>query len=178
MWNKMRHYLLQRWQTLTFKILLYFSLTVLIVAIILGVSFTNRIKPNFKSELLPNLARYVKYVVEDIGFPSIWLRLNPLPLNCHLSCGLKVIISNGFRVLKSRKLVNTGLNEHQNRIKIIQWVVIETTTICFRKRKSIAIYSRQWFWWSAKSSTLVTFFGFGWHSNWTLLFNTPSFYPD
>jgi signal transduction histidine kinase len=69
MWNKIRHYLLQRWQTLTFKILLYFSVTVLIVAIILGVSFFNRIKPHFKSELLPNLARYVQYVVEDIGSP-------------------------------------------------------------------------------------------------------------
>jgi signal transduction histidine kinase len=69
MWNKIRHYLLIRWQTLTFKILLYFSLTVLILAIILGISFSNRIKPHFKSDLLPNLARYIQYIVEDIGSP-------------------------------------------------------------------------------------------------------------
>ncbi len=69
MWNKIRHYLSRQWQTLTFKILFYFSLTVLIVALILGISFTNRIKPHFKSELLPNLARYIQYIVEDIGSP-------------------------------------------------------------------------------------------------------------
>lgn len=69
MWNKIRHYLVRRWRSLTFRILFYFSLTVLIVAIVLGVSFTNRIKPHFKSELLPNLARYIQYVVEDIGSP-------------------------------------------------------------------------------------------------------------
>lgn len=80
MWNKIRHYLLRRWQTLTFKILLYFGITVLIVAIIIGISFTNRIKPHFKSELLPNLARYIQYVVEDIGSPPDLIKAKSLAL--------------------------------------------------------------------------------------------------
>jgi signal transduction histidine kinase len=80
MWHKIRHYFLRRWHTLTFKILLFFSLTVLIVAIILGISFTNRIKPHFKSELLPNLARYIQYVVADIGSPPDLTRAKSLAL--------------------------------------------------------------------------------------------------
>jgi signal transduction histidine kinase len=80
MWNKIRHYLSRRWQSLTFKILFYFSLTVLIVAIILSISFTNRIKPHFKSELLPNLARYIQYVVEDIGSPPDLTKAKSLAL--------------------------------------------------------------------------------------------------
>jgi signal transduction histidine kinase len=80
MWIKIRHYLLIRWQTLTFKILLYFSLTVLILAIILGINFNNRIKPHFESDLLPNLARYIQYIVEDIGSPPDLAKAKSLTL--------------------------------------------------------------------------------------------------
>jgi signal transduction histidine kinase len=41
----------------------------LIVALILSVNFTSRVKPHFKNDLLPNLARYIEYVVDDIGLP-------------------------------------------------------------------------------------------------------------
>lgn len=78
MLKKVHHYILNRWQSLTFKILFYFGLTVLIVAIILGISFANRIKPHFKSELLPNLARYIQYVVDDIGSPPDLIKAKSL----------------------------------------------------------------------------------------------------
>ena len=39
------------------------------IAIILSISFANRIKPRFENELLPNLSRYIEYIVSDIGNP-------------------------------------------------------------------------------------------------------------
>ena len=80
MLNRIRHSLLRRWQSLTFKILFYFGLTVIIVAVILSISFANRIKPHFKSELLPNLARYIQYVVDDIGAPPDLTKAKSLAL--------------------------------------------------------------------------------------------------
>ncbi len=41
----------------------------IVVAIILAFNFSSRIKPHLKNDLLPNLARYIEYVVEDIGSP-------------------------------------------------------------------------------------------------------------
>lgn len=78
MLNEIRYHLFHRWQSLTFKILFYFGLTVIFVAIILGISFANRIKPHFKTELLPNLARYIQYVVDDIGSPPDLIKARSL----------------------------------------------------------------------------------------------------
>jgi signal transduction histidine kinase len=52
----------------------------IVVALILGVNFANRIKPHFKNDLLPNLAGYIQYVVEDIGTPPNLSRAKTLAL--------------------------------------------------------------------------------------------------
>ena len=69
MLNKLRQYLRIKRQSLVFRLLFYFILSMLIVALILSVNFTSRVKPHFKNDLLPNLARYIEYVVDDIGLP-------------------------------------------------------------------------------------------------------------
>jgi len=69
MLNNLRQYLRIKRQSLVFRLLFYFVLSMLIVALILSVNFTSRVKPHFKNDLLPNLARYIEYVVDDIGSP-------------------------------------------------------------------------------------------------------------
>ena len=69
MLGKLRRYLQVKRQGLVFRLLLYFVVSMLTVAIILSISFTSRIKPHLKNDLLPNLARYIEYVVDDIGSP-------------------------------------------------------------------------------------------------------------
>lgn len=51
------------------SILLYFIISLLVIGLVLGISFTSRIKPYFQNDILPNVARYIQYVVEDIGSP-------------------------------------------------------------------------------------------------------------
>lgn len=62
-------YLSAKYQSLVFKILLYFVISALAIAIILGWNFTSRIKPRFDNEVLPNLSQYIQYLVSDIGIP-------------------------------------------------------------------------------------------------------------
>ncbi len=69
MLENLRQYFRIKRQSLIFRLLFYFVLSMLIVGLILSINFTNRIKPHFKNELLPNLARYIEYVVDDIGSP-------------------------------------------------------------------------------------------------------------
>ncbi len=69
MLNNLRHYLRIKRQSLVFRLLFYFILSMLIVALILSINFTSRVKPHFMNDLLPNLARYIEYVVDDIGSP-------------------------------------------------------------------------------------------------------------
>ena len=69
MLNNLRQYFRIRRQSLVFRLLFYFILSMLIVALILSINFTSRVKPHFKNDLLPNLARYIEYVVDDIGSP-------------------------------------------------------------------------------------------------------------
>ena len=69
MLNSFRQYIRIKRQSLVFRLLFYFVLSMFIVALILSINFTSRIKPHFKNELLPNLARYIEYVVADIGLP-------------------------------------------------------------------------------------------------------------
>ena len=69
MLENLRQYFRIKRQSLIFRLLFYFVLSMLIVALILSINFTSRIKPHFKNELLPNLARYIEYVVDDIGVP-------------------------------------------------------------------------------------------------------------
>jgi len=48
---------------------LYFVLSAMAVAFVVGWSFLNRIKPHFNNEILPNLSQYIQYIVLDIGSP-------------------------------------------------------------------------------------------------------------
>ena len=81
MLNNLRQYLRIRRQSLIFRLLLYFVLSMFTVALILSINFTSRIKPHFISDLLPNLARYIEYVIDDIGLPPDLERARSLALD-------------------------------------------------------------------------------------------------
>jgi signal transduction histidine kinase len=66
---KFRHYFQVKRQSLIFRLLLYFIISMVVVALILAINFTSRIKPHLQNEFLPNLAKYIEYVVTDIGAP-------------------------------------------------------------------------------------------------------------
>lgn len=78
MLNNLRQYLRIKRQSLIFRLLFYFILSMFIVALILSINFTSRIKPHLKNDLLPNLARYIEYVVDDIGSPPDLLKARSL----------------------------------------------------------------------------------------------------
>ncbi|MGB5330889.1 MAG: HAMP domain-containing protein, partial [Gammaproteobacteria bacterium] len=65
MWN----YLQARWQSLIFRLLFYFFISILALAVILAISFAQRLKPHVENEILPNVARYIEYLIDDIGDP-------------------------------------------------------------------------------------------------------------
>jgi signal transduction histidine kinase len=65
MWD----YLQSRWQSLIFRLLFYFLISMLALAIILATSFTQRLKPHVQNEILPNVERYIAYLIDDIGDP-------------------------------------------------------------------------------------------------------------
>ena len=62
-------YLRSKWQSLAFRLLFYFLLSVLVLAIIVAASFAKRFKPHFENEILPNVEQYIEYVIADIGLP-------------------------------------------------------------------------------------------------------------
>ncbi len=84
MWN----YLQARWQSLIFRLLFYFLVSILALAFILATSFAQRFKPHMQNEILPNVARYIDYLIDDIGDPpdlSVALRLaNELPFEIRI----------------------------------------------------------------------------------------------
>jgi hypothetical protein len=47
MWN----YLKSKWQSLVFRLLFYFLVSLLALAVVLGISFTKRIKPHVQNEI-------------------------------------------------------------------------------------------------------------------------------
>ena len=65
MWD----YLRARWQSLIFRLLFYFLISILALAIILITSFAQRLKPHVQNEILPNVERYIEYLIDDIGVP-------------------------------------------------------------------------------------------------------------
>jgi signal transduction histidine kinase len=62
-------YLQSRWQSLVFRLLFYFLLSMLALAVILAGSFAKRLKPHVQNEILPNVERYIEYLINDIGDP-------------------------------------------------------------------------------------------------------------
>ncbi|MDH3388723.1 MAG: HAMP domain-containing histidine kinase [Gammaproteobacteria bacterium] len=65
----MWQYLKARWQSLIFRLLFYFVISMLAVAVALAISFTRGLKPHFENEILPNVERYIEYLIDDIGIP-------------------------------------------------------------------------------------------------------------
>ncbi len=65
----MFEWLQSKWQSLIFRLLLYFLLAFVALAIIVGASFAQRFRPHLENEILPNLDRYIDYLIEDIGAP-------------------------------------------------------------------------------------------------------------
>lgn len=62
-------FLRRRWQSLVFRLLFYFLTGLLALALAVGISFTQRIKPHVQQQILPNVAKYLDYVINDIGSP-------------------------------------------------------------------------------------------------------------
>ena len=65
----MREFLISKWQSLVFRLLAYFLLSILALAIVLAISFTQRLKPQVQQQILPNVERYLDYLISDIGNP-------------------------------------------------------------------------------------------------------------
>ena len=65
----MWHSIQAKWQSLIFRLLFYFLLAILALAIIVAASFAQRLKPHFQHEILPNVERYIEYLIDDIGYP-------------------------------------------------------------------------------------------------------------
>ena len=65
----MLDYLVSKWQSLIFRLLFYFMLSILALAVVLGISFTQRLKPHVQQQILPNVERYLDYMISDIGNP-------------------------------------------------------------------------------------------------------------
>ena len=65
----MREFFLHKWQSLVFRLLFYFMLALLALAVVLALSFSQRIRPHVQQQILPNVDRYLEYLVDDIGNP-------------------------------------------------------------------------------------------------------------
>ncbi len=65
----MLNFLRRRWQSLVFRLLFYFLLSMLAIGLLLAASFAYRFQPHFRSDILPNVERYIDYIIADIGTP-------------------------------------------------------------------------------------------------------------
>ncbi len=65
MWRALR----AKWHSLIFRLLLYFLVSLVALALVLGISFSQRLKPHLQQEILPNVDRYIDYLIDDIGLP-------------------------------------------------------------------------------------------------------------
>ncbi|MEM7565426.1 MAG: HAMP domain-containing sensor histidine kinase [Pseudomonadota bacterium] len=59
----------EKWDSLIFRLLFYFVISLVVIAIIIATSFAHRIKPHFRNEILPNVEQYIEYIIRDIGVP-------------------------------------------------------------------------------------------------------------
>jgi signal transduction histidine kinase len=65
----MLDFLRRKWQSLVFRLLFYFLLSILALALVLAFSFSQRLRPHVQQQILPNVERYLDYLVNDIGDP-------------------------------------------------------------------------------------------------------------
>lgn len=56
-------------QSLITRLMLYFLITGVLVIVLFAVNFAHSVKVHFKEEVLPNVAQYLDYIVQDIGIP-------------------------------------------------------------------------------------------------------------
>ena len=56
-------------QSLITRLLLYFLLAGVVTTVIFGISISHGLRVHFKQEILPNIAQYMEYIVQDIGAP-------------------------------------------------------------------------------------------------------------
>ena len=61
--------LAQKRHSLVFRLLFYFILSIIALSLILAFSFTQRIRPHIQQQVLPNVERYLEYLISDIGTP-------------------------------------------------------------------------------------------------------------
>ena len=59
----MREFLISKWQSLVFRLLAYFLLSILALAIVIAISFTQRLRPHIQQQILPNVERYLDYPI-------------------------------------------------------------------------------------------------------------------
>ena len=65
----MWQFLQSKWQSLVFRLLFYFLISIVVIALVLAFSFAKRLKPHVQNEILPNVERYIDYLIDDIGNP-------------------------------------------------------------------------------------------------------------
>jgi signal transduction histidine kinase len=65
----MLDFLARKWQSLVFRLLFYFLLSILALALVLAFSFSQRLRPHVQQQILPNVERYLDYLISDIGYP-------------------------------------------------------------------------------------------------------------
>ncbi|MDJ0833984.1 MAG: HAMP domain-containing sensor histidine kinase [Gammaproteobacteria bacterium] len=56
-------------QSLITRLMLYFVLVGILIMVLFGVNFAHGLRVHFKQEILPNIAQYLDYIVQDIGTP-------------------------------------------------------------------------------------------------------------
>jgi signal transduction histidine kinase len=65
----MLNYVRAKWHSLVFRLLFYFLISILALAIVLAISFVQRLRPHVQNQILPNVERYIEYLLSDIGDP-------------------------------------------------------------------------------------------------------------
>jgi len=56
-------------QSLITRLMMYFLLVGFLFIVLFGINFAHGIRVHFKQEILPNIAQYLGYIVDDIGTP-------------------------------------------------------------------------------------------------------------
>ena len=56
-------------QSLITRLMVYFFIAGLLFVVLFGINFAHGLRVHFKQEVLPNIAQYLGYIVQDIGSP-------------------------------------------------------------------------------------------------------------
>ncbi len=75
-------------QSLITRLMIYFIVTGFLLTLVFGINLFHNIRVQFQQEVLPNIAQYLEYVVEDIGTPPDLEKARLL--SARLSIGLRI----------------------------------------------------------------------------------------